>query len=937
VVYSLFQDQKGYLWIGTQAGISLFDGRDFTNFNTTHGLTHNTVRFITQTRLGMILIATDRGVTVNHDAHFQALPHSNGTQPDEVRHLLEAKDGSIWGASLSHGLFQYTEQSYRFFGESDGLPGKDCRVILQDSGGRIWAGFYGIGLFVLDNQRWSEVPTEPIHKGIRALHEDSKGVLFIGTNAGLYSLNSDKTLHPVSNDARLQDSINTLVSGPKGGLWIGTNQFGAVSLMDGRLENYHIENGLSNNGVQCILVDNENKLWFGTYGGGVCRLGRNQFLNITSQENFEYHNLYAMFQDEDNSLWLGTNGGGLTIFRGDRSVNYKQNDGLRDNKVFFITKDSQSRIWIATLNGVNYFQDGQLYSLTRNEGLPHNLVFHILPASDGRVLFATLDGLGVLTGETLSILTKTHGLSHNRIHHILERKNGEIWLGSVQGISVMIDGEIQRSYSVAEGMQSDDINHLLEAKDGRVWIATTEGISVFDQGSFTNYSIKDGLSSPLCNVILEDDNELIWIGTANGLNRFDGKSFTIFSNRDGLPSNEINRNAGFKSKDGYLWFGTTEGATRFKSISPEPPLPPPFVNITGMRVMGESRFPASKEPLKPGQNLVEIHFRGISFSDAENLSYTYRLEGFSSQWISTDSNQATYVNLPPGHFTFSVRARNSDGVWSTKPASVSFSITPPFWRKTWFITTAILGFLLLVWFQLWRLRRQNDKLEEMVEERTQKLNQLALWDQLTGARNRHFLDLIMPSEMAKLKRDFYAVSRGFKQESQSLGIAMLDIDHFKTINDNFGHQVGDLALAELATRLKSLIRESDSLIRWGGEEFLLVLPRIDFEHLTKLADRLRKSIAKDPLILKSGKKIVLQISIGFTLFPFDHDPMDYDWRKLVNLADITLYEAKKRGRNMAVGFNPEGYLLVDLFKMIDSQPERIAEYLSQNFTVLSAN
>jgi len=932
VVYTLFQDKKGYLWLGTQAGVSRYDGSKFTNYNTIHGLTHNTVRHIFQTRTGEIIFSTERGVTVYDGDTFKPLPITSGPKPTSVRMMLEAQDGSLWGASYQDGVFQYRDGHVTFFGAEEGIPDFRARAILQDQKGRIWVGFFGQGIAVLDNDRWQTVPTEPVHRNARVLREAADGNIFLGTNNGLFLIWSDFKVERFSENPLLQRTITSIVPGPDGSLWLGTNQFGAIRLKEDQAEIFDIQNGMSNNGIQSILVDNEKKLWFGTYGGGVCRLGRTQFFNITSQPGFNYDNVYALFQDQDGGIWLGTNGGGLTYFNQDELARYTMEDGLLDNKILSINQDSGGRIWIGTLQGVNYLENGAFKSLTTEQGLPGNITYFICPLSDGRIMFATMEGLGILQDGTLTAITREDGLSHNRIHHILERRNGEIWLATLHGISVFAEGKIVKTFSIADGMLSDSLNNLFEDSKGQLWIASSEGLMRMDGQRFVGYTTNEGLSNPLCNVVIEDQEGLIWVGTANGLNRFDGENFALFTHHDGIPSNEINRNAGIRDRDGNLWFGTPSGATKFRSADPAGALPPPYVNITSLQVLGQDWPIPLDRPLSASENFIEVHFDGISFTDAENIRFAYRLEGLDDQWITTNSNHAVFLNLPAGEYLFSVRARNSSGIWSEKPATLQFSVEPPFWREPWFIPLVALLILSLILFDFNRLRRQNVKLENMVNARTQELKQLALWDHLTGAHNRHYLDIVMPSELAKLKRHFYATSRGEVSNSKSLGLAMVDIDHFKTINDTFGHEIGDLALCELAARLKTFIRDSDILVRWGGEEFLMILPQIDYDHLAELCARLCRHIGEGKIELPSNKSLILNISIGFTIFPLDHDPMDYEWRKLVNLADIALYEAKKEGRNRVVGFNPEGYLLEALFKMAEKRAEGIPDYMVQGFT-----
>ncbi|MEB2308884.1 MAG: diguanylate cyclase [Candidatus Brocadiaceae bacterium] len=159
----------------------------------------------------------------------------------------------------------------------------------------------------------------------------------------------------------------------------------------------------------------------------------------------------------------------------------------------------------------------------------------------------------------------------------------------------------------------------------------------------------------------------------------------------------------------------------------------------------------------------------------------------------------------------------------------------------------------------------------------------AITDSLTGAYNRRFFDEMLKKQIALAKR-----------RSESLGLVIADLDHFKNINDTYGHMTGDRALQQIASMMKNSIRSSDVLARYGGEEFIIIMPSIDITNTLKKAESLRQQVESfqfqiDPV----GRSPQITISIGVASFP-DHG-IDYD--SLISAADLALYKAKKNGRN----------------------------------------
>lgn len=161
-------------------------------------------------------------------------------------------------------------------------------------------------------------------------------------------------------------------------------------------------------------------------------------------------------------------------------------------------------------------------------------------------------------------------------------------------------------------------------------------------------------------------------------------------------------------------------------------------------------------------------------------------------------------------------------------------------------------------------------------------------DVLTGWHNRRYLTVRLNEEVARARRD-----------KARLVCLMLDIDHFKDVNDTWGHVAGDAVLRELAQRIESQVRASDVAARYGGEEFVVLLPGTGVDAATKLAERIRKEVAASPIPLPNGESVTITASIGIA--EASPGPEDKDLKtigdSLIARADVALYAAKSAGRD----------------------------------------
>jgi diguanylate cyclase (GGDEF)-like protein len=304
--------------------------------------------------------------------------------------------------------------------------------------------------------------------------------------------------------------------------------------------------------------------------------------------------------------------------------------------------------------------------------------------------------------------------------------------------------------------------------------------------------------------------------------------------------------------------------------------------------------------------------------DAASVTCRYRLEGLQTEFTKANLPEAHYSSLPPGNYTFQVTC-DSPQLRQSISGADSFTVAGPWWQSLWWQRwlTEIAGsggvVLLLVGI-VWKRysdRRENVRLEIAVAERSaalalanHELQEASISDPLTGVRNRRFFQSMIAADASQAIRA-YRGSEVYSRDHRDLIFFLIDIDHFKAVNDEYGHDAGDRVLVQIAQRLNSVVRESDFLIRWGGEEFLVVCRSAERSEGELLASRMLKAINGAEFDLGSGRRLTKSCSLGWAAFPwlppaFSNLSVD----EVLRLADRGLYLAKQQGRNQSVGMVP---------------------------------
>lgn len=699
------QTRDGYLWLGTHAGLTRFDGVRFTVFDRSNSpMKFDHILALCAARDGSLWIGTDE-----QGGLFRWTPEGGlvSVLPGfKIRVLFEDRSGALWIGTENKGLIRYDRSGRRTFTDRDGLPSVPIRAIVQDQAGILWIGTHGVGLLRFDGRTF-------------------------------------RSSRPVLEAGALQ--IWTLWPDRDGSLWVGSQGHGVLHLRDGGLQKLSTRTGLSSDVILSLAGDRDGNLWIGTDGGGVNRYHDDTITIYTTAEGLSGDIVRTVLEDREGMLWLGTAGAGLNRLKDDPFNHYGHRDGLSNDLVRSMLEDRQGAVWIGTAGGwLNRLRDGQINRFHFPNTTATDNVAPLFEDSAGTVWARILS-----TGRVFTIRKSPPSAPSpfltvpSIIQTILKDGDRVMWVGSDGGLTELRDGLPFRTYTLAQGLPHNTVCALAFSRDGGIWLGTNAGLAKFQRNSitkvddpsgprdwvttlwqdprgdlwigtytsglyrwhdhkFTRYGLAQGLSDERIFSILQDDNSNLWLTCRKGILRIAMRSFddfdrgatheipvVIYENLDGLRSSEINYSArpvAMRTRDGRFWFATYGGvAVIDPQRLPRKDNPPPVYIERVLADRNEVKHRRELSFIDPSLGNLEIQYTALDFTAPQRVRFRYRLEGFDRDWVDAGTRRvAYYTNLPPASYRFRVLASNSDGVWNTEGASFSFVLRPHFYETYWF-------------------------------------------------------------------------------------------------------------------------------------------------------------------------------------------------------------------------------------------------------------
>jgi signal transduction histidine kinase/ligand-binding sensor domain-containing protein len=528
-----------------------------------------------------------------------------------------------------------------------------------------------------------------------------------------------------------------------GSLWIGSRHSGLGRLRNGRFEALVAAQGLTDNAVLSLFEDREGSLWIGTVGGGLNRLRDTPFLTLGTAEGLSGGLFSALLEGRDGSLWVGSIGSGaLQRIHDGKVTQFGKKEGLTSDVILSLAEGPAGVLWVGTDSGLNQVKKGVLRTFTKKQGLLSNVVFSLLEGRDGSLWIGTLHGgIDHLKDGRITSFAKAEGLQNDQVHCLLEGREGDLWIGTRGGLSHLKNGIIS-TVATRKELGAEAVFALFEDTDGALWIGTEGGgLARLLEGKIASITTKAGLFHDTVFTILDDGLGHFWMSCNKGVFRASKRDLAAVANGstrtlkcipygipDGMLSAECNggiQPAGWKARDGRLWFPTTRGLAMVDPTQVGMNTLPPPVHIEAVQVDQESMDLSRPVRIPPGRHNLDIRYTALSFLVPGRVRFKYRLEGFDPEWVEAGTRRtAYYTHLPPGTFRFRVLACNNDGVWNLEGAALAFKVEPHFYQ-TWLfyglcaVAAVVSGALVQRHFQ--RVRIHNLEMENRVLDERHRL------------------------------------------------------------------------------------------------------------------------------------------------------------------------------------------------------------------------
>jgi diguanylate cyclase (GGDEF)-like protein len=953
IVSSLAQDSRGLLWMGTAAGLMRYDGYQTKPFPMTSADGERGNRFLrTLVADGPLLWAggdaeglarfdthTERWTLYRHD---RQRPES--IAPGSVFKIARGPDGRIWLGMLA-GLECLDPATGGFehhrVADGRGLPDDRVSALLFDRRGDFWVGTWR-GLV---RRRAGSERFEPVGGGllqaaaVDGVIEGPDGRIWVGTRDGRVM-----TIDPADGATRLLDGgepgmsssqLITLLNVSGREVWVGRTAGIEVRDRDGRLlktlrPDRRKTGSLVGTVFHALLQDRAGTVWVGNYGGGLQRHHPESNGLWVRKEDADPASPLAdpdvrsALQLDNGDIWLGTAGRGIAILDGRlASVGVIGPDDRFGGLVSALAQTPDGSVWAGN-NRSQLFRFDRERRLRDIWNAGQAGVRRLFGGRDNTLWVGTIEGLHRLAPgarELERVALADGGRRMGNVNAIIETAEGRLWVGGDNGLFRVEDGQL-KPHDAGPGLPKAAVLGLLLDARGTLWVDTNLGLFRHVAGKgFEDVSTPAGFGDRSFGANLLDDAEgRIW--THRGVYEPALRRFTEFGKVDGADIGTGWFRSYAKLHDGRMLFGGSTGLLvvepqRFRRWAYQPPMVATELRIDSRELPAGQL--ASGLALAPPQRSFSVGFASLDLSVPLQNRYRYRLEGYDEDWITASAEQrvASYANLPPGRYTLRLQGSNRLGEWSEPPLRIDVDVRPAWWQTWWArgvgALLALLSVYGLVLLRTRQLQRRQVWLEQNVQQRTAELQALSealrqkstelelssLSDPLTGLHNRRYLTQHIEADVAlALRRPADPAST----DPRDLVFLLVDVDHFKHVNDQYGHSAGDAVLVQMSERLRRVCRDSDHVVRWGGEEFLIVARNGSRQHAAAHAERIRRSVADQPFLLPDGQLLARTCSIGFACFPLaPAHPQALAWNAVVDVADGALYEAKHSGRNAWVG------------------------------------
>jgi signal transduction histidine kinase/ligand-binding sensor domain-containing protein/DNA-binding response OmpR family regulator len=704
-VLSVLEDSNGFFWVGTTAGLQRFDKETekFIHIPLAYPYVHDFsyIKCIIEDSKGNIWLSTNRAgaVCIKAKTHQPVYYMKTNSKicSNKINIIYEDRFNNIWFGSQDNGISILNTQNRMITNyahdpeDKNSLSSNKIFSIIENYDGNILIGTIeqGIDMYEYSSRKITRGYI-PYVENIFTMYNDSKNNLWIGTDgSGLkrydYQTHTVTTYDSSSQQVDLRHvKVHSIIEDMQGNIWLALYQKGVLMIPSQNqvfknigYNPFNLQKSIGDECILCISEDHSGNIWLGTDGDGIYRLdSERRVRQHYHNEKLSGKNVLTIFEDSKNRIWAGTYLQGLFLYSPARDKFEKRRlmvNGDEVKHINIITEDDKGNLWIGTNeNGLCIYQ----------------------PETGNMEIFQ------------YDLLKMNNQILNNTIQTILFEKNNLVWIGtSINGLNcfdrrnnTFID------YTVAnDKLTNNDINALAKDKDGNIWAGTNFGLNFIDvkSGESKAYTEKDGLSNSVIYGIEIDRDNNLWISTGKGLSNYNTvtKEFKNYYISDGLINDEFRRGSHSQSETGEIFFGGVNGISYFFPFLEKISHPILNLKFTGLLVyneevkINEGKKPILKKTIDYSDRIVLSHsiksftigFVGIEYNNPDNVIYQVKMEGFDGDWKTLPRNNnhvATYTNLPPNRYKFTVKA-SLPNTEEYRERSIDIVITPPIWLTWW--------------------------------------------------------------------------------------------------------------------------------------------------------------------------------------------------------------------------------------------------------------
>ncbi|WP_305806419.1 ligand-binding sensor domain-containing diguanylate cyclase [Stenotrophomonas sp. YIM B06876] len=932
------QTPDGHLWFATWEGLARYNGLDFTVFDrgSRPRLEDNGIGSLYVDGEGALWLGDSRGSVSRFDqkGRWQHWKPATGEAPVTIIEAMQKDShGRLWLLYDGMGLGRLDpDRSFHYFLPPPSLRGAvNFTRMVVDAQDRVWVGTFDGLLYLEGDGGLKRAPARfGLPPGLAWPYQAPDGTIWIVAGERIYRMQGEQLVlaHRLPGAGQLTEMLQDR----HGDLWLGTENDGLWRLGRRGVEHLQSDSGLLDYRVISLLEDAEGSIWVGM-NGGLMRLRETLFTSYTHDNGLSGDFVRTLVEDSRGALWIGSSSGLDRMAPDGRVQPVALRAGARQPSVLAVAAAASGELWVGT-RGEGVFRigaAGQVRHYRPGIDLPHGNYRAVALGDSGQVWLGSGHGvLQLVDGHVVPVAAP--GMPQTVVL-ALAWLEGALWIGTTEGVWRLQDGKAEQ-VDVAAAGDARSVYGFRQIGTA-VWMTSDRGLYRYAGGRLSAVGREQGMPVDTTFELVPDRLGNVWLSSNRGIWRTRLEALEavaagrqprlqgeMYREIDGMVSAQANGSSGpaaILRRDGTVWVATAGGLVsvdpnllqRFRERAPPPPV------MENVLLDGEPlNWRTRDSQVIPGGRRLTLSYVGLSYLLPGRIRYRTRLEGLDHDWIERGSQRSVeYVGLSPGNYVLHVAAAHPDGRWSQDAASWRFTVKPMWWQRLEVRLGAgilvLLVLLLMYRYLIKRYKNSNARLARLVDERTRDLQlqaehllaanaektglaerlrqqseafeRQAREDGLTGLPNRRAFDETLAREVARARRGGHA-----------LCLMILDIDHFKRVNDNWSHSVGDDVLCEVGQLLRQACRESDLPARLGGEEFALVLNNTELPEAMVVSERVHALFRDHRDWARRGED---RLQITFSAGLVQMGEQDLTPSLLSQRADRALYQAKHEGRN----------------------------------------